>query len=114
VAPCADCLLALLSFLSPAILMSLTDRAPAIDRPAPDGDGRRAARFTADVERHLARNIAGQLAHGALGQTGFRLFQAPTFFPTYMFLLSGSELVVGLARSVQRSARSSRRCSAPR
>jgi MFS family permease len=36
-----------------------------------------------------------------LGQTGFRLFSAPTFMPAWLFLLSGSEFVVGLARSLQ-------------
>lgn len=53
------------------------------------------------VERHLKRNIVLQLMHGMLGQTGFRLFNAPTFMPTYLYLISGSEFVVGLARSLQ-------------
>lgn len=53
------------------------------------------------VERHLKRNIILQLAHGMFGQTGFRLFNAPTFMPTYLYALSGSEFVVGLARSLQ-------------
>lgn len=35
------------------------------------------------------------------GQTGFRLFNAPTFLPVYLFALSGSEFIVGLARSLQ-------------
>jgi len=42
-----------------------------------------------------------QLAHGLFGQTGFRLVEAPTFLPAYLFLLSGSDFVVGLARSLQ-------------
>lgn len=42
-----------------------------------------------------------QLAHGMLGQTGFRLINAPTFLPAYLFGLTGSELFVGLARSLQ-------------
>jgi len=41
------------------------------------------------------------LLHGMLGQTGFRIIQAPTFIPSYVYLLSGSELVVGLARAAQ-------------
>ncbi len=36
-----------------------------------------------------------------LGQTGFRLINAPTFLPAYLFGLTGSELFVGLARSLQ-------------
>lgn len=54
-----------------------------------------------EVEQHLNRNILAQLLHGMLGQTGFRLIQAPTFVPAYLFMLSGSDFVVGLARSVQ-------------
>ena len=42
-----------------------------------------------------------QLAHGMFGQTGFRLVSAPTFLPTYLFMLSGSDFAVGLARSLQ-------------
>lgn len=41
------------------------------------------------------------LAHGMLGMTGFRLLQAPTFLPAYIFLLSGSEAVVGFALAAQ-------------
>jgi MFS family permease len=53
------------------------------------------------AERHLPRNFRVLLLHGLLGQTGFRLIQAPTFIPAYVFLLSGSELVVGVARAAQ-------------
>ena len=53
------------------------------------------------VERYLNRNVAGQLLHGMFGQTGFRLVQAPTFLPAFLFELSGSDLVVGAARSLQ-------------
>ena len=53
------------------------------------------------VERYLNRNVAGQLLHGMFGQTGFRLVQAPTFLPAFLFDLSGSDLVVGAARSLQ-------------
>ena len=35
------------------------------------------------------------------GQTGFRLVQAPTFLPAFLFELSGSDLIVGAARSLQ-------------
>ena len=53
------------------------------------------------VEGALNRNVAGQLLHGMFGQTGFRLVQAPTFLPAFLFELSGSDLVVGAARSLQ-------------
>ncbi|HUP24085.1 MAG TPA: MFS transporter [Thermoanaerobaculia bacterium] len=39
--------------------------------------------------------------HSLFGQTGFRLLQAPTFFPTYIRLLTGSDAAVGIARAVQ-------------
>ena len=53
------------------------------------------------VAKHLKRNIVVQLTHGLFGQTGFRLFAAPTFLPVYLYSLSGSEFVVGLARSLE-------------
>ena len=64
---------------------------------------RRAAEeaYHAEVERNLPRNYAANLAHGLLGQTGFRLVTAPTFVPAYIFLLSGSEFAVGLALASQ-------------
>ena len=54
-----------------------------------------------EVAAHLRRNTLIQLAHGLFGQTGFRLVSAPTFLPAYLFMLSGSDFVVGLARSLQ-------------
>ena len=56
---------------------------------------------TTFVDQHLNRNIAVQLTYGLFGQTGFRLFNAPTFLPVYLYTLSGSEFVVGLARSLE-------------
>ena len=53
------------------------------------------------VRRHLKRNTFAQLLNGMFGQTGFRLVAAPTFLPAFLFGLSGSELVVGAARSLQ-------------
>lgn len=53
------------------------------------------------VSASLRRNYLALLAHGMLGQTGFRLLQAPTFLPTYIFLLSGSQVIVGLALAAQ-------------
>ena len=64
-------------------------------------DGAAEARFQGQVRRFLPRNYAAHLVHGLLGQTGFRLVHAPTFVPDYVYLLSGSDLAVGLARSLQ-------------
>jgi MFS family permease len=57
--------------------------------------------FQAEVRSHLRRNYLSHLAHGLLGQTGFRLLNAPTFIPTYFELLSGSPFYAGLARALQ-------------
>jgi sugar phosphate permease len=57
--------------------------------------------YDADVVRNLRRNIVAQLGNGMFGQTGFRLVQAPTFLPAYLFMLTGSDFLVGLARSLQ-------------
>ncbi len=57
--------------------------------------------FRAEVRANLRRNYAAHVLHGIFGQTGFRLIQAPTFIPDYVFLLSGSNLVVGMARGLQ-------------
>ena len=59
------------------------------------------AAYHAEVEKNLRRNFAANLAHGLLGQTGFRLVTAPTFVPAYIYLLSGSEFMVGLALASQ-------------
>src|SRR6476646_5482894 len=59
------------------------------------------ARFQAEVLEHLPRNFTAQLIHGLMGRTGFQLIQAPTFIPTYIYGLSGSSTLVGLARSCQ-------------
>ena len=57
--------------------------------------------FRAEVRASLRRNYLAHLGHGFLGQTGFRLIQAPTFIPAYVFELSGSNLVVGLSSGLQ-------------
>ncbi|HMM15152.1 MAG TPA: MFS transporter [Parvibaculum sp.] len=73
------------------------------NHPAVWSQERKAAEeaYHAEVERNLTRNYVANLAHGLLGQTGFRLVTAPTFVPAYIFLLSGSEFVVGLALASQ-------------
>ena len=59
-------------------------------------------RYEIFVKRNLTRNFIAHLAHGMLGQTGFRFINAPTFIPAYLLMLSGgSNLVVGLALSLQ-------------
>jgi MFS family permease len=73
---------------------------PGPDRQSTAGDADE-AEYQASVRRHLWRNYVAHLMHGLLGQTGFRLVNAPTFLPAYVQLLSGSDLIVGLARSVQ-------------
>ncbi len=57
--------------------------------------------YHAEVERDLKRNFVAHLGHGLLGQTGFRLVTAPTFVPAYIYLLSGSEFMVGFALAAQ-------------
>ncbi len=57
--------------------------------------------YEEQIWRDLPRNYAANLAHGMLGQTGFRLIHAPTFLPAFIFLLSGSELAVGFALAAQ-------------
>ena len=54
------------------------------------------------VKRDLKHNYLVHLAHGLLGQTGFRLVNAPTFMPAFILLLShGSGFAVGLCLSLQ-------------
>ncbi len=71
--------------------------------PETNADARRAERrYQIEVRRHLSRNFAAQLVHGMLGQTGFRLLNAPTFMPAYLLMLSGgSDIAVGIALSLQ-------------
>jgi MFS family permease len=59
------------------------------------------ARFRREVDAALPRNFSAHLLHGLFGQTGFRLVQAPTFLPAYVFALSGSSTMVGLVRTCQ-------------
>jgi MFS family permease len=66
-----------------------------------DSDRNAEAAFQARVREDLRRNYLAHLAHGLLGQTGFRLINAPTFIPAYFHLLSGSDVAVGMARGLQ-------------
>ena len=65
-------------------------------------------RFTPDdhendrfVAANLKRNFIAHFAHGMLGMTGFRLIYAPTFVPTYLYMLTGSSLMVGVSQALQ-------------
>ena len=66
----------------------------------PDASSREAA-FRAQVDASLPRNYFAHLLHGIFAQTAFRMLQAPTFLPAYVYSLSGSATLVGLARSCQ-------------
>jgi predicted MFS family arabinose efflux permease len=58
-------------------------------------------RYQAEVEQNLRRNYVAHLAHGMLGQTGFRLIQAPTFIEAYVASVSSSPLALGAVRACQ-------------
>jgi len=59
-------------------------------------------RYQLQIKNNLKRNFTAHLAHGLLGQTGFRLLTAPTFLPAYVLLLSnGSTVAVGIALAMQ-------------
>ena len=70
-------------------------------RPSLSADAEAEAKFHEEVAANLTRNYVSQLAHGMLAMTGFRLVNAPTFVPAYLFALSGSTTVVGLALATQ-------------
>ncbi|HEY1751372.1 MAG TPA: MFS transporter [Caulobacteraceae bacterium] len=59
------------------------------------------AEYERFVWANLPRNFAGHFMHGMLGMTGFRIFNAPTFLPAYLHLITGSALMVGLGQSLQ-------------
>jgi MFS family permease len=70
---------------------------------APPGNAEDAAEQAYDrfVIDNLPRNFAAHYLHGMLGMTGFRLFNAPTFMPAYLHMLTGSDALVGLGQSLQ-------------
>lgn len=74
----------------------------AIDIGAPGASEEDAeAAYERFVLDHLPRNYAAHYVHGMLGMTGFRLFNAPTFMPAYLHMLTGSDALVGLGQSLQ-------------
>jgi MFS family permease len=74
---------------------------PPADTESPVDLAAAEAAYERFVWDKLPRNFAGHFLHGMLGMTGFRLFNAPTFLPAYLYLLSGSDFVVGLGQSLQ-------------
>ena len=70
--------------------------------PAPEDDlAAREAAYEKFVWDNLKRNYLGNYLHGMLGMTGFRLVNAPTFLPAYLYAVSGSNSIVGLALALQ-------------
>jgi MFS family permease len=63
--------------------------------------GEQEAEYERFVWKNLPRNFAAHFIHGMLGMTGFRLFNAPTFLPAYLHLITGSDFLVGLGQSLQ-------------
>ncbi len=61
----------------------------------------REAAYEKFVWDNLKRNYLGNYLHGMLGMTGFRLVNAPTFLPAYLFQISGSNTIVGLGLALQ-------------
>jgi MFS family permease len=55
------------------------------------------------VAANLKRNFIANFGHGMLGMTGFRLVNAPTFVPAYVFMLTGSSMMVGLCQALQQT-----------
>lgn len=53
------------------------------------------------VPKLSRRNLLAELLHGLFGHGGQSLFMAPTFLPAFLYALSGSEFVVGMARGIQ-------------
>jgi MFS family permease len=68
---------------------------------ASGGEAEAEAEFQRQVLANLPRNFTAHIVHGLLGQTGFRLIQAPTFLSAYVYALSGSDTAVGLSRASQ-------------
>ena len=74
----------------------------AVGEPArSEADDAAEAAYQTRVRADLRRNYLAPLCHGLLGQTGFRLLNAPTFIPAYVYILTGTEIAVGIARSLQ-------------
>jgi MFS family permease len=73
---------------------------PAKDGREPTLEEKEAA-YEKFVWDNLKRNYLGTYLHGMLGNTGFRLVNAPTFLPAYLHAISGSSSIVGLGLALQ-------------
>lgn len=62
---------------------------------------RREAEYEQFVADNLRANYVAHFSHGMLGMTGFRVINAPTFIPTYLYMLTGSSALVGLGQGLQ-------------
>lgn len=74
---------------------------PASNSYAPPESPVEAEQPADEVERNLAFNFSAMLAHGLLGQTGFRLINAPTFLPHFAAELAGAASGGTVMRAVQ-------------
>ncbi len=76
-----------------------------MDKPVEELDPKSLEEQEAEYDRfvwaNLRRNYIGHYLHGMLGMTGFRLVNAPTFLPAYLFALSGSNTIVGVGLALQ-------------
>jgi MFS family permease len=78
-----------------------------VDKPTEETEPRTLEEQEAEYEKfvwaNLRRNYIGHYLHGMLGMTGFRLVNAPTFLPAYMFALSQSNAIVGAGLALQQA-----------
>lgn len=81
--------------------MTSLEGSPEGDAPTLSATALAEQKYQEQVRRDLPRNYAANLVHGLLGQTGFRLVNAPTFLPAFVFILSGSHAAVGFALAAQ-------------
>jgi MFS family permease len=72
-----------------------------VSSQAPEVRSSEAESAASELARNLPRNFAALLAHGLLGQTGFRLVNAPTFLPHFASELAGNASGGTILRAVQ-------------
>jgi MFS family permease len=83
-------------------LSHLDAKIEPLEPTAGEGDlAEREAAYEKFVWDNLKRNYLGNYLHGMLGMTGFRLVNAPIFLPTYLHMISGSNIIVGLGLALQ-------------
>src|SRR5256885_8800973 len=77
----------------PVLGLFVLDTAGTIEQaqeasPTSQGVEQAEAAYERFVEANLPRNFASHFVHGMLGMTGFRIFNAPTFLPAYLHLIT--------------------------